>query len=94
MEAPTAEEGKEWANRIREELASGAKVWHVGVHPLCGGGMSGGRGVSGWMGGGDVQGGVTRPLPSPCHTENAVVLSSLLPCMDRCTGGRTEYSCT
>ena len=41
VEAPTAEEGKEWANRIREELAPGAKVWHVGVHPLCGGGMSG-----------------------------------------------------
>ena len=41
MEALTAEEGKEWANKIREELAPGAKVWHVGVHPLCGGGMSG-----------------------------------------------------
>ena len=47
VEAPTAEAGKEWASRIREELAPGAKVWHVGGHPLCGGGMRGGGGVSG-----------------------------------------------
>lgn len=44
VEALTAEEGKEWANRIREELAPGAKVWHVAMQLLCGGGMSGGGG--------------------------------------------------
>lgn len=43
MEAPTVEEGKAWASRIREELAPGAKVGHVAVQLLCvwGGGMSG-----------------------------------------------------
>ena len=34
VEAPTVEEGKVWASRIREELAPGTKVGHVAVQLL------------------------------------------------------------